>query len=238
MASIVEKPNLSLAKIWNSSFICSLEIRQPLGTWRCHGVHLGTHSVVLQILLLPSRLQPPPRGILLLVFPWRQRTQLSSRALAPGTGRVVRGCTNTALGHHANLLTFFGPVRQGRAPWNPAGARDGICGATSLTTQLLCHQCQTLPEQKTPFVTLIRGGGLQVTNSWLPTQRIHRRKPPRIVRYSLAVLLVLLFLWMIAPSPLSHPPHRPSIAQTWLLALAFDILALAFAGMSTSMCLH
>ena len=100
-----------------------------------------------------------------------------------------------------------------RAPLNPAGARDGICGAKSLTTQL-CITNVRLRQHRKPVRHAHQRWKLQVTNSWLPTQHpskkatTHRQVlPRRAPRTSLSL--------DDPPSPLSHPPHRPSTAQTW-----------------------
>ena len=93
----------------------------------------------------------------------------------------------------------------------------GICGAESLTL-VRCESSNS-----------------QILGS---RQRIHRTKPPRIVRYSLAVLRVLVFLWMVRSVLClilltDQAWHRPGP-----LPLHLTLLHLLFAGVSTSTCLR
>ena len=122
-----------------------------------------------------------------------------------------------------------------RAPWNPACVRGGICGAKSLTTQLcvtnvrLCQNRKPRSSRSSEVASRkFLGPDTTHPSKKATTHRqvLHRRAPCTSLSLD------------DPPSPLSHPPHRLSIAQTWPLALAFDILALAFAGISTSMCMH
>ena len=56
-----------------------------------------------------------------------------------------------------------------RAPLNPAGARDGRCGAKSLTTQLIITNVR-LRQNRKPVRHAHQRWRLQVANSWLPAQ--------------------------------------------------------------------
>ena len=225
VAFIVAEPNSLLIR--NACAICSLAVASHFGhsartdfTWE----HIRFCRRFFCSRVDHSLHQAGP-------FSWRvlgdSAHSFSSPALSSGTGRVVRGCTDTALGRHANLLSFFGPLWEDRIV--VLLGIPPVCAAAFVSQILDCSTVHHLSDSARTgnlFVTLIRGGSCN-------SQILGSRHNPSIeqshhassgARRAARTCLSL----DDSLSPLSHSLHRLGIAQTWPLALAFDFHALAF----------